>query len=68
MRYSDEEGFIGGDDCAGQLNSGEGMLAGAGCTVGRLNSGEAAVVGGDDLLGDFPPAGGLLPGVGCQLR
>jgi hypothetical protein len=54
--------FIGRQARAGEINSGERMLAGGGCLVGRPNSGEAAVVGGDDLLGGFPPAGGPLPG------
>ena len=45
-----------------EFNSGERMLAGGGCVVGRLFSGEAAVVGGDDLLEGFPPAEVLLTG------
>ncbi|MPM16977.1 hypothetical protein SDC9_63359 [bioreactor metagenome] len=38
------------------------MLAGGGCVVAWLTSGEAAVVGGDKLYGCFPPAKGLLAG------
>jgi hypothetical protein len=36
--------------CASELISGENVLAGGECMVGRPNSGEAAVVGGDSLV------------------
>jgi len=39
-----------------EFNSGERMLAGGGCVVGRLFSGEAAVVGGDLHFESSPPA------------
>jgi hypothetical protein len=52
--------FIGRQDRAGYLNSGERMLAGGG-VVGRPNFGEAAVVGGDSLYGVLPPAAGSSP-------
>lgn len=47
--------MAGDGDGAGELNSGEGMLAGGECMVGWPNFGEAAAVGGDCLFG-FSPA------------
>ena len=63
---SDEKGVHRKTVLRRYVNSGDRMLAGGGCMVARLNSGEAAAVGGDRLLGCFPPAGGLCPELGVS--
>jgi hypothetical protein len=51
-----ELALVGREGCAGELNSGERLLAGGEFAAGQPNYGEAVVVGGDDLFGCFPPA------------
>lgn len=59
--FSDETS-VGRRRASKGLNSGEILLAGVGCIVGRPNSGEAAVVGGDRLFRVPPPAENPLIG------